>query len=65
MDGEQEFIDLYLKTRRPRVMGKVSGTMRGSFLYPSWPYPYLVNDFAKYFEYGYEFLRGSRLASPD
>ena len=39
------------------------GLERGSFLYPDWPYPFTVNIMHLVFEYGYEFARGSRLAS--
>jgi hypothetical protein len=41
----------------------IEGTNRGKFMYPNWPYPYTVNQYHLYFEYLYEFFRGSRLAT--
>ena len=67
----EEYIEDYLHRKRmdlhegkPNVMAdQVAGLPRGSFLYPAWPYPFTVNIFHSSFEYLYEFMRGSRLAS--
>ena len=67
----EEYIEDYLSRKRmdlhegkPNVMAdQVAGLPRGSFLYPAWPYPFTANIFHALFEYFYEFMRGSRLAS--
>ena len=42
--NKKEYIDEYLKGRRPVVREGIKGTDRGKFLYPLWPQLFNVNN---------------------
>jgi hypothetical protein len=70
--NKTEYIDKYLNMRHPSVSKEnpddpnydITGTYKQfGMIYPTWPYPYWLNNIEMGFEFVYEFLRGTRLAS--